>query len=426
MTAVTLQTLEIEKVVAGGHGLARHDGRVVLVRGGIPGEVVRARVQRTGKGGVLFADVVEVVEASPDRIEPGGDPRCGGLAFAHVRYARQLTLKADMLRDALRRTGRLAEPPPFEVMASPLEGWRLRARMHVVAGQVGFFREGTHTLCRPPASQLASRLVEAAQATVQALPAAVHDGIASVVVAEDVAATRLAVHVELRDQARIPEWQAVLPEGVAGISVARSGRRDLGQVIGYPFLSEALAVLCGRPVEGTLAWQPGGFFQANRFVLPHLVQQVVGSLIDAPLVDLFAGVGLFGICAAATGHATVCCVEGDGISGEALQINAAPFAGRVDALRTSVESFVAGSASRLDGAVVVVDPPRTGLPPVVSAALCTASPARVVYVSCDSPTFARDLRRLAEAGYALRSLSAFDMFPFTAHLETLGVFERDA
>ncbi len=424
MTNDQVQTFEIEKVVAGGFGLARHDGRVVLVRGAIPGEVVRARVQRTGKGGVLFADVVDVLEPSADRVEPATDPRCGGLAFAHVRYARQLNLKADLLRDALRRTGRVPEPPPFEVMASPLEGWRLRARLHVVDGQVGFFREGTHSLCPPPASQLPAHMREAAQAVVEVIPAAVQPSIAGVVVAEDVASTSRAVHVDLREQARIPQWQADLPLGVAGLSVARSGRRDLGQVLGHPLLHEPLAALCGQAVDGTLVWQPGGFFQANRFVLPHLVQAVLAQLDESPVVDLFAGVGLFGVCAAATGQAAVCCVEGDGISGEALQINAAPFGGRVDVLRQPVETFVSERRLHLDAAVVVVDPPRTGLPPRVAAALCEASPARVVYVSCDPPTFARDVRQLTAAGYALRSLAAFDMFPGTAHLETLAVLER--
>lgn len=423
MTSPPLQTLAIEKVVSGGHGLARHEGRVVLVRGAITGEVVRARIQRTGKGGVLFADVAEVVEASPDRIEPVGDPRCGGLAFAHVRYARQLSLKRDMLIDALRRTGRITEVPAVAVMASPLDDWRLRARLHVADGRVGFFREGTHTLCVPPASQLPQAMQAAAQAVVEALPAAVRGGIGDVVVARSLASGEMAVHVELRDQARVPDWHGPLPVDVIGLTIARAGRREIGQVVGRPVFEEPLSTVCGRDVPGTLRWQPAAFFQANRFVLPFLVERVLDAMTDGPIVDLFAGVGLFGLCAAAAGHPDVCCVEGDEISGDTLRANAAAWPDHVEVRRTSVEAFVMEAGSRLDGASVIVDPPRTGLPPRVCDALCASSAARIVYVSCDAPTFARDARRLADAGYALRTLEAFDMFPLTAHLETLAVLE---
>src|SRR5690606_29464361 len=103
--------VEIERIVPGAFGLARVDGRVLLVRGAIPGERVRVVVERAGKGGVQFGRVTDVIDASPDRVDPADDPRCGGLALSHVRYARQLQLKADMLADALRRTGRLHDVP---------------------------------------------------------------------------------------------------------------------------------------------------------------------------------------------------------------------------------------------------------------------------------------------------------------------------
>jgi tRNA/tmRNA/rRNA uracil-C5-methylase (TrmA/RlmC/RlmD family) len=420
-----LPTLTIERVVSGGHGLARHEGRVVLVRGAITGEVVHARVQRTGKGGVVFAEVADVVEASPDRIEPVGDPRCGGLAFAHVRYARQLVLKREMLVDALRRTGGVTDPPAVDVMASPQQDWRLRARLHVADGRVGFYREGTHTLCAPPVSQLPPNMVAAAQALVDALPSPVRAGISDLVVARSLASGDVAMHVDLHDRARVAAWQGPLPAGIVGLTVARAGRREIGQVIGHPVFEEPWSAVSGREVAGTLRWQPAAFFQANRYVLPFLVQRVLDALDDGPIVDLFAGVGLFGLGAAAVGHRNVTCVEGDDISGAMLRMNAETMPVQVAVRRTSVEAFVTEAQARLDGATVIVDPPRTGLPTRVREALCLASAARIVYVSCDAPTFARDLRRLREAGYTLCALQAFDMFPLTAHLETLAVLERD-
>lgn len=424
MSHDALQTLMVEKVVPGGHGLARHDGRVVLVRGAIPGETVRARVQRTGKGGVIFADVVEVVDASADRIEPAADARCGGLAFAHVRYARQLQLKREMLSDALQRTARLADLPQVDVIASPVDGWRVRARLHVQEGQVGFYREGTHTLCTPPASQLPRRLAEAARAVLAAAPAEVRGAIAGLIIAEDTAATRLAAHLDLVPHARVREWEGPLPAGVSGVTVARAGRA-IAATAGDPGLIESVAALCKRDLPGDIRWQPGGFFQANRFIVPCLVEHVLASLADGPVIDLFAGVGLFGVCAAAAGSKAVWCVEGDEVSGGDLRQNAAPWDGRVQVRAQSVEDFVHTEAARLDGATLVVDPPRAGLSPRVCEALCRARGARLIYVSCDAATFARDLRRLHDAGYRLSRLEAYDMFPATAHLETLAVLDRD-
>jgi 23S rRNA (uracil1939-C5)-methyltransferase len=174
-----------------------------------------------------------------------------------------------------------------------------------------------------------------------------------------------------------------------------------------------------------LVRRPAAFFQANRHILPHLVQRTLAWVERGPLVDLFAGVGMFGVCAAARGVEDVWCVEGDPVSGEDLLRNVEEPAARVRAATQPVESFVGDrSSSRLRGATVLVDPPRTGLPSQVTDAITAARPPRLIYVSCDPPTFARDLRRLHEAGFVLRHLEAFDMFPQTAHLETLAVFDR--
>ena len=106
MDAGTVLTLDVEKPAAGGRMLARHDGRVVLVAGAIPGERVTARIERVAKG-VAFAEVVEVLSASPDRRVPRADPRCGGDVLSHIDYAAQLRIKTDIVRDAFSRIGRL-------------------------------------------------------------------------------------------------------------------------------------------------------------------------------------------------------------------------------------------------------------------------------------------------------------------------------
>ena len=142
-----LLTLDIEKPAAGGRMLARHHGQVVLVWGAIPGERVSAQVERVGKG-VIYADTAEVLSPSPDRRSDVGDWRCGGNVLAFVAYSRQLRLKGQIIQDALARIGRMPLTAPPEVIGSPERGYRMRARLHVADGQVGFYREGTHALCR--------------------------------------------------------------------------------------------------------------------------------------------------------------------------------------------------------------------------------------------------------------------------------------
>ncbi len=155
---------------------------------------------------------------------------------------------------------------------------------------------------------------------------------------------------------------------------------------------------------------------------------MLDALDERPVVDLFAGVGLFGVSAAASGVKDVTCVEGEPTSASWLERNAQELpranGARLQTHHASVEAALQHALVPLDGRVVVVDPPRTGLPPKVSARLAQARDARLVYVSCDPPTFARDLRRFTEAGWRLTSLRAFDMFPQTAHLETTAILER--
>ena len=121
--------------------IARHDGAMVLVSAAIPGETVDAVVEKVQRG-TVWARTTRVLEPSPDRIDAEGDWACGGNVFAHVRYERQLALKRDIIRDAFMRIGRMPPPRRFPVAASPIDGYRMRARLHVADGRIGFFHEG--------------------------------------------------------------------------------------------------------------------------------------------------------------------------------------------------------------------------------------------------------------------------------------------
>src|SRR5690242_6766856 len=135
--------LRVEKPVAGGRMLARHDGQIVLVSGAIPGERVRARVEDVGRS-MAFASVIDILEPVSARRRPDGDPLCGGNVYAHIAYDTQVEIKREVLRDALRHGGRIEWDAELPVAASPDRGYRMRARLHVRRGHAGFFREGTH------------------------------------------------------------------------------------------------------------------------------------------------------------------------------------------------------------------------------------------------------------------------------------------
>jgi 23S rRNA (uracil1939-C5)-methyltransferase len=150
---------------------------------------------------------------------------------------------------------------------------------------------------------------------------------------------------------------------------------------------------------------------------------VTRAVAPGPIVDLYAGVGLFSTVLAATGHAPVTAVEGDPVSSADLAVNARPFAGVLTVEAISVEAFLR-TARIPPGATLLVDPPRTGVSREALDALLALRAPRVVYVSCDVATLARDLRRALDEGYALRTLEAFDLFPNTAHVESVAVLER--
>src|SRR3954465_6991537 len=139
-------SLTSEKPAAGGRMIARADGQIVLVSGAIPGERVSARIERIGKG-VLYAEVVAVESGSPDRRAVVAGPLCGGSVYSPSAYPRQLAIKAQVIADAFARIGRMPLAAPVAVSASRDDGYRMRARLHVRGGRIGFFREGSHQLC---------------------------------------------------------------------------------------------------------------------------------------------------------------------------------------------------------------------------------------------------------------------------------------
>ena len=408
--------LEPATMVAGGAALARDgDGRVVFVDGALPGERVLAHVKEARRD-FARATVVEVLRASPDRVGPpcaALAAGCGGCAWQHVRPEAQVRFKADIVMDALRRIARLAEPPPPSMQ--PLAGPALRttARLGVSAtGRAGHNRRGgvpgdRRTRARPPRS---SDVVQTDACLVT------HARLEELVaVGRFPGADEVLLRVGVASGERLVRVSGGL-EGVEvpdDVTVLRTGGRRPG------YVHEEVA---GRRFRiGTES-----FFQSGPVAAAGLAEAVVTAGGDAlaggaHLVDLYAGVGLFASIAGARSGARVTAVENHAAAVADAEVNLADLDARI--VTSEVARWRLGVAEAPPD-VVVADPARPGLGRPGVAAVVAAGAPRVVLVSCDPASLARDTLLLSAAGYRLASLCLVDAFPHTAHVETVSRFDR--
>ena len=408
-------SLTIEKPAAGGRMIARLDGRVVLVSGAIPGERVRANIERVAKG-VAYAHALDIEEPSADR-RPYADPLCGGCLYGHIAYERQLAIKSQIIDDGFRRIARMPLSAPVHVAPSPEDGYRMRARLHVRNRRVGFFREATHDVCD---ARQTRQLLPATSDAIDALSGIVQslglDAIREVDLSENVDASDRVMFVDTAsaiDSVAVEHLSAIA--GLTGC-VSAFGSRGEPNVVDRLMLGDGIVVTLRRHVLS--------FFQGNRHLLAdfaaHVVRQVPES---ARALDLYAGVGLFALSAAVARGVEVTAVEGDRYAAADLAINASSAPTSVTTVHQSVEDFLRRS-HRNPPSTIIADPPRTGISSDALDGIVALGAPRVIYVSCDIATLARDARRLVDGGYAIERIDAFDMFPNTPHVETVVVFTR--
>lgn len=400
--------------------IAKHDGAIVFVAGAIPGEVVEAEVEKVQRG-TGWAITRRVIERSPDRVPDAADGTspsdggCGGCVLAHIGYDRQRAIKAAIIEDSFRRLGRITLEAPVDVVASPIDGYRMRARLHVRNGRIGFFREGTHSLCDAgPTRQLRPDTLAVLRALEQSLKSLERDPVSEIELSENLDASQRALHLELlptADPSRLAAITAL--DGLTGATCAPQGSTRTMDLWGTAVVSDVVS-------GATLARHARSFFQGNRFLLQPLVDHVLSHVTEGPVLDLYAGVGLFSLTAAHAGRGPVVAVEGDQFSARDLRRNAT---GRSDVSVRSepVERYLPAATK---AATIIVDPPRTGLSKEALAGAVAVRASSLVYVSCDIATLARDARLLMDAGYGMTSVRAFDLFPNTAHVETVIAFAR--
>ena len=395
-------------VAHGGHCVARHEGRVVFVRHSLPGERVVVRVTEDRHPGFCRADAVEVLEASPDRVERpcpySGPGRCGGCDWQHVDPAAQRQLKAAVVREQLARLAGLEVDVTVEALPGGPLRWRSRARFAVErSGAAGLRRHRSHDVV--VLDDCPITVETAAQAVLrQRWP-----GAGAVDVSVDSTGAVTTTRLDRRGHptsSRVVRPGGDLPEEPSTRAERHAGGRDW-------------------EVEGTGFWQvhPGA---ADALVAA--VAQFAGVRPGETVLDLYAGVGLFGgaLAPAAGPEGRVVCVESDEAACAAADANLADlpqaevWQGEVDA--AGLGELLAELGRGPD--VVVLDPPRAGAGPAVSRLLAATGARAVVYVACDPAALARDVAAFGEAGYRLAAIRGFDAFPMTAHVEVVALLVR--
>jgi 23S rRNA (uracil1939-C5)-methyltransferase len=432
--------LRIDGLAFGGNGVARADGYVVFVQGGMPGDRVRAVLTKRKKA-YGEARAVEILEPSPDRIEPVADHP--GAPWQVLPYERQLEVKAEQVDDALRRIGKL-DGYELEPIVPAVEQWRYRNKLEFSFGTgaegelvCGFHAPGSwetilHVEDCLLQSERGNELRRAVLAWCRSQGLGAYDRrsqtgfLRNLVIREGRRTGQFQVRLvtsegELDTDALRAAIQvhSLLWTQVPGVAEVSSGPTEI--VDGSPTFDEELGDLSVRI-------SPDAFFQTNTEMAERLYAVAAGyaELQGWERVyDLFCGIGTIGLSLAGRagelfGLEIVEQAVADAISNARINqvANANFFAGDV---RTSLRELVE-RAGRPD--VVVVDPPRAGLSQKVVRRIIEAAPRRIVYVSCNPTTLAPNAAQLVEAGYALRRVRPVDMFPQTPHIECVALLER--
>ncbi|QOR38479.1 TRAM domain-containing protein [Billgrantia diversa] len=425
----------IERLAHDGRGVAHAaSGKTLFVEGALPGERVEAAVHRTRKR-YDEAHVRELLESSAERAEPpcAHYGQCGGCDLQHLAVEAQREHKRAVLADLLAREGiELAEPPEL-LVGDPL-GYRRRARLGVKVDAEG----GVHLGFR---ARHASRLVDIQSCEVLQDKLSVLIGPLRELLAE-LEAPRLVGHLELiatestrvlvvrqlrANRADRQRWCAFGESH--GVAVAHLlGREQPAQ----EWLGEAPTLgyrLPGGKQELHLDFAPGDFVQVNEQVNRELVatvRQWLAPIASHRVLDLFAGIGNFGLPLAADG-AKVTAAEGNPAMVIRLQQNASSNELDIEALQLDLndQAAVTGLLARLSPEAVVLDPPRDGAD-AVCRALIERPVSRLVYIACDPATLARDAARLVHGGYRITRVAVADMFVHTSHLESLLLLEHGA
>ncbi|MBZ5505613.1 MAG: 23S rRNA (uracil(1939)-C(5))-methyltransferase RlmD [Acidobacteriia bacterium] len=416
--------LTIEKLVYGGDGLARlPEGKTVFMPFVLPQEEISATIIQE-KSSFARATADQVLKPSPYRVQPQCPyfAACGGCHYQHSGYTAQLENKRAILKETLLRNGKLEWKGEIITHSGEPWGYRNRSRLKVRSGEafaIGYHRMGSHDLLAvkqcpissPAINRILTHLWEMGEAG--KVPA----GISEIEFFADHADTKMVLEIYLAPDA--PEMrefaadlQAKAPE-IKGIAffVENAGSEPGNQQPKYTVGDAALPYQVG---EKAFRVSAGSFFQVNRYLVRELVQTVVGDFHGRIALDLYAGVGLFATHLSKR-FDQVFAVESAPVSATDLQANAIK---NVVPVLSTAEGFLPRCIN-MQPELVVVDPPRAGLGAKATQLLAALRVKRIVYVSCDPATLARDTKLFLETGYHVEEVHMVDLFPQTFHIESV-------
>jgi len=376
-----------ERLAYGGDAVARYDGLAVFIPLAVPGDRLRVRIVERKKS-FARAVIERVLEPSPSRREPPceyfGD--CGGCQLQHQSYEMQLEAKVGFVRDALERIGRFDWPHQIKILHGAEFGYRGRAQIKIdkKASRIGFNRAGSNVVCDITGCPILLPELNEALRSLR----------------------------EVADEADV--GQVEMAAGESSVSFEPSFASLPGGAL-------------RRTVRGAIYnFSPSTFFQANPGLLGELIDEAVGEESGELAIDLYAGVGLFTIQLARR-FKRVIGVESDreAITFAIKNLSANTIT-NVGFHATTAETWLGSTISARSHNspdLVLLDPPRSGASAAIPL-IATLEPSRIVYVSCDPATLARDLRNLIDLGFRIGGLSVIDLFPQTYHVETVARLER--
>jgi len=445
------QVLEVDITgyTSEGQGVARVEGLAVFVAGAIRGERVKIKIVHLGHT-AAYGEIVEILAESPERISPACPyaADCGGCVFWHMTYAEELRAKAQRVADALVRIGGL-DFPAVEILGSPeMTGYRNKAQYPVglVKGraQAGFFRQRTHQVVPVRRCLIQGAEADAARETVvrwmqdngvSVYDEKTHKGLVRHIYVRTARATGQVLVCLVINGDSIPQEKQLVNNLLTSVDNLHTVCLSIHKKPGNAVLGDKFVTLHGPGyIEDVLCGlrfrlSPRSFYQVNRDQAERLYEKAIGKAHltgTETVLDLYCGTGT--ITLALSRHAKQ-------VIGVEI-IPAAIVDAKENAKRNGIENaeFFCADASQaakkfaeegIRPDVIVVDPPRKGLDQQVIDAMVQMSPDRIVYVSCDPATLARDLNRLEEQGYKTQEAEAVDMFPRCHHVESVVLLSRE-
>ncbi|KAF0207463.1 MAG: 23S rRNA (uracil-5-)-methyltransferase [Actinobacteria bacterium] len=429
--------LLIESLAYGGAGVASaDDGRVVFVEGACPGDTVEAQAIEEHPR-FLKARIETILEASPDRVQPPCPyfGQCGGCQWQHISYETQLTAKRRAIEDALLRIGKIESAEVAAVAASPDQyGYRNKIELSVAltpkGPSLGFARHGSGEIVSIDECMLLPKAARRA-------PRSLSGALRYLGSRTETAPERVSIRVARDGGIEVDIWTAPgpYPRSLAAKVITDAvGAKTVTRVIAKGE-KEARRISNVEVLSGPGSWRERlgayryivsapSFFQVNTRAAEILQSiTIAAASVDetSTVADLYAGVGTFTLPLAA--------IAGEVIAVESSAHALSDLRRNLDEARLDAEVIPGDAARELAGLegidTVVIDPPRAGLSQEAGRALIEARPARIVYVSCDPATLARDAKILRESGYSITGVSPVDLFPQTYHVESVTTLIRE-